>query len=53
MQKNLETILENAPEGWYGTTYPNDSRFVGPDRFKSRIQNMLDGTSPIEKLDEL
>ena len=53
MLKNLETILENAPEGWYGTTYPNDWRFVGPETFKSRVGKMLVGTSPIEKLEEL
>ena len=45
MFTNLEKILENAPEGWYGTTYPNDWRFVGPETFKSRIGKMLNGTS--------
>jgi len=54
--KKLETILDNAPEGWYGTTYPNDSRFVGPGVFKSEIQKMLNDDEKkvdVERLEQL
>ena len=54
IRKRLEDILENAPKGWHGTTYPNDFRYRGREAFVTEMVRLLKGTDVITKahLDE-
>ena len=45
MQKQLAKILSNVPKSWLGTTFPNDSRFVGRDWFLQEMDNILSAPS--------
>ncbi len=44
----LVRLLANVPESWYGTTFPNDGRYVGRQRFMAEMHLLLSGNKPIE-----
>ena len=41
IQANLTQILDNIPDSWLGTTFPNDSRFIGCNAFKDEMTRLL------------
>eukprot|EP00457_Paulinella_chromatophora_P004199 gb/GEZN01004209.1/.p1 GENE.gb/GEZN01004209.1/~~gb/GEZN01004209.1/.p1 ORF type:complete len:616 (-),score=74.91 gb/GEZN01004209.1/:127-1974(-) len=45
----LAELLAAVPDGWNGTTYPNDRRFVGRQRFMDEMVSILKGSAPISK----
>lgn len=47
--QRLSEILDNVPASWFGTTYPNDKRYVGRQRFLDEMLMLLFGNQPIQK----
>lgn len=41
-KKRVEDIVAKAPKSWYGTTYPNDKRFIGRAAFIDQVSRMMD-----------
>lgn len=48
-KQRLTQLLERIPPSWNGTTYPNDARFVGRQRFTEEMIKLLTGSGPIEE----
>ena len=44
----MDAILAAAPAAWNGTTYPNDERYVGRERFMDEMLSLLRGSGAAE-----
>ena len=44
----LTQLLDNVPEAWLNTTYPNDVRFVGRQAFMDEMVSILEGKTKID-----
>ena len=48
LDQRFQEIVEKAPKGWHGTTYPNDKRYVGRDKFVDVMLSLLQSGEEIK-----
>jgi len=49
IRSRLAVLLKNVPSSWLGTTYPNDGRYVGRQRFLDEMLPLLNGNDEIKE----